>query len=472
MLPPEMTEGAKHDRDRQRSLNERRAAHERRQKMLVRRTKVVHTGVYVASVSVCFLLAWNFFSFHGLWEVGTAWLIYTGLITALVVSVDVPFFGPRPKMAATCALAAWGIALVHLAFISKSNDGVSTVAVFALTGLAMPLLGFPRTPFARSRLWIGCSIAVLGLTVGSITLSTEPAPSPTSGIGLTLGDATLSEAQGGIVVQLSVFPDGCSKVNALLNIYGTAEFWATHDAQKQRIPFQVILPAGSAKNVAVVPFTDATGATLLTQPLSFYAPPFPLYRKNKVAHPVGRPLNFRAGLRQVYDYGDYEIVDGWISGNWPNVRAPVVVAFEPDWLTDDAIGSCFLQTPSLMGAVAWPSVDSPVWSGIEHRHLVLPANAIVKLFNPDYVRGQPRPAPTAVESDSFVWTCQDDTAGIEQIGAGRSIPSYPLKDYRRSARADCGALTTLEEGDAETFRSLLLLLVGGLVSMGLAVALD
>jgi hypothetical protein len=467
-----MPRGAPGERERHRPPAELQLAAERRRRMLRRRTEVAKTAIYAISVAACFLLTWNYFNFHGLWEIISTGGIYPGLIIAIYLAEDVPFFSPRPRLAATCALAAWGIALVHLAFISKGSDGVSTVAVFALVGLAMPLIGFPPTPFARSRLWIGCSITVLGLTIGSTALSTDPPTLPTSGIGLTLGDASLYEPHGGIVVQLSVFPDGCSKVNALLNIYGTSEFWAHHTLQKGRIPFQVILPEGSARDVQVVPLTDATNATLLTQPLNFAAPPFPLYKRNRVTVHISPPLNLRAGLTSVYDYGDYELVDGWIGANWPKVRAPVLVAFEPHWLTGDAIGSCFLQTPPLVGASAWPSVEAAVWDGVEHRHLLLPADAIVKLFNVEYVRGEPRPAPTAVEQDSFVWTCEDDSAGTKTIGVDRSVPSYPLKDYRRSARPDCGELTTLQEGDAETFQALLLLLVGGLISIGLAVALE
>ncbi len=455
-----------------RTYGDKQRVRERRKAMLRRRAAVLRNVLYVLSLGMCLWITWH------LWGARTndiqtlhSVVIWVSLAVALRASREVPFPQPRPRIAVGLAMAGWGLTLLHLALTARTGRSVAVVVLLAIGGLV--LLRFfvsHLRQFTETRIWLGTLIAAAAMALAAWELSSGGTPEASRGIGITSGMTKVGEANPGLLMRLDVYPHGCSSVDAEARVFGTSEFWAKHPVTDDPIALQVFMPAGSAHSVQVFAETDSTAASDETQPGSFQPSPFPHFSGGHMDQSAPLSLPFRAGIHSVRNYGGYELVDAWVSGNWAEVKGPVTVRFSPSWLTSNGLESCYLQTPPLVGPLAWPDLESSIWRHINHGHLVLPASASVIVHNASYVAGSSRPEPTGGGAETLIWDCGISVGkGIEHIGASRSLLTYALKDYEKARMADCGEVTPLEERSARTLHDLLIFLVGGLVSLGLTV---
>ncbi len=443
----------------------------RHRAMIRRRFAALQNVLYLVLLGICCSVTW------GLWNGGTGpsllttYITYATLVWAISLSDAVPLGRPKPNLAAGIAIVLWALALTRAAIVAAYSGDLSGVFFYAIPSLWLPFLFRKRIKyFPRTSAWIGAAVVVGSLFLGVDLLTGPGAPAPmASGIGFT-SRATTSSTEG-LVLHLDVYPEGCSSVLAAVHVFGSTEFWAHHrHIYSHRLELQLVVPAGTANHLQVLAVTDPLVAHEETLPGSELQSVSPIFKGGEVDHTPVRPLNFRAGLTNVIRVGKYEVINAWVTSSWASARGPIAFWFRPNWLTQNGLQSCYLETPPLVGARLWPNIDSPVWKHIDHDHLALPSSASVTLHNAAYAAGPSLPDPAIGDNESYTWSCDIAPKGEVDISKTEKLSTYGISDYREAAHPrDCGEMTPLEETTAPTFKNLVIFLIGGLISLGLTV---
>jgi hypothetical protein len=441
--------------------------------MLDRRRAVLQNLAFVVGVVL------SFYATASLWGRSGSSFFALYLSVALLgatmsLSSAVPFWNPRPKAAARVTMGLWAVAYL-IAIIDAGHEGDLTGAAFYGLGAALILQIYVRErarSLARPRQWLGAALLVGALLMGADLLTGPGAPGdPQQGIGLTASDAHL--ATPGLAVHLHVYPNGCSRPTADVEVFGSEQFWRAVKNQPGNPELQLVLPAGSAHDVFVDAVSDPVEAYSETLPEQFNSTLYPAIKHGRVVRAGStEALPVWATLKSVEAFDHYEVIDAHVSHNWADVREPIQFWFEPEWLTPNGLQTCYLQTPPLFGPVVWPFSSESAWNAINAGHLTEPSIAAVTVHDAEYVGGVSRPEPTGGSAASLTWTCgPNEPPGPERPIDERRVESFRTRDFRRRQAFDCGETTPLEEPTAATFRDLAIFLIGGLVSLGLALVI-
>ena len=333
----------------------------------------------------------------------------------------------------------------------------------------------------------GVMLIVLSVLIGVWQLPTDPAPKgePES-IGIVPPIDPMAADGNGLTVGLGLRVDECGeRPSATLVANGTAEYWRRYSGRfPATVNFQVSLPGTDLRNVRVGMSDDASAVQFPTTATR------------------GEPTFLRE--TSVRERDGVTVVSGRVD-QWPKHLNSIVVTFEPDWMEERSIGTCYLRRPALTGALTVLSAQigrgqtgepKPPQTAIssqrtgkeapyEPRFETTFASSTVVIRGGDIQSEESRPSPDTTFEGHPAWLCETRPPRVVEIDDAKGGPTPDIlsgsstggavysRAYTRDTRGtDCDGIAVITENSAGTKRDLLLLGLGATVSLGAAILVE
>lgn len=302
----------------------------------------------------------------------------------------------------------------------------------------------------------------------------------------------------GIVLGMAVRTDGCrNPVRVTVTAGGTAEYWRRHArtlAGESTFRFAVPNEPGEVRHIRL---GVGRGPNDLTAPAD--AEP-----QNGGLAP-GTPSTYAFRTMKPSSHSGVVAIPGAIDP-WNATALPFVTTFDADWLRKRGLGSCFLVTPGLVGPgslFAAQVARHKTCRDLRKCHLAGPyfiEDVSRKLFVPPdqglvpslgsttvLVRGgqvlddTSRPHPDSEFRGHPKWTCEYNARGSVGTLGTRNVPDTTVVGsglalskaaLQREASSTCAGIVAIQEASAGTKRDLILLLMGAVISLGAALAIE
>lgn len=339
----------------------------------------------------------------------------------------------------------------------------------------------------------GITVAVATLLVGTQLLHVQEPP----GLGKRPGaigvvPPALPNLNRGFAVALAIRVSSCSApVQVTLGVGGTGEYWQDHAWSLPRSPSLVI--ALRRPRLDDVKMYEGIASEDVTQPLLSFSGGDAL----TPLHPAPPTSKFDATVLRVR------------TPNWGQDQYAVVTTFRAHWLYPRSLGTCYLALPTLTGGdTLFPAEEAlgrASWNpnaSFGNRYQIIDTDNTTTLTVPDDPRLQTTvggttvaadhgdvqtqlslPAPNALSNGYPRWTCENPAQEPQRLPRTGPVPllsSIPtstapvlsLAGVVQDGLSDCSGLAVVAEAGSDSRLTLLLLLMGSLISLGAAVAVE
>lgn len=340
---------------------------------------------------------------------------------------------------------------------------------------------------ADSSLRRAAGVALMTITclAAVVLLQQRAVPSENEG-GIAFVGPVPAEATRAFALAMAVTVQSCREpVEVTVAAAGTADFWLREGRKVPRTSsVSFVIGDPRVQDVRVAPARDALegrspGAPRLTDGYT------PLRRGE-----------FKPGLIR---RNEGTTVASAELRNWRRTWNPVLVTFRADWLQRRGLRSCYLRVPALTGPAATnvalqaagfnpgggPRRLRPALGLDEYeagRRAIASFGRVEVSSLEDLDASSSQPPPTDVSSGRLVYSCaqRDFSAGetadlvvnqrdlvVNQRGQGAAFSSrsYRQPDFTRSG---CDATVVVTDPNESTYRDLILLFAGVLLSFGTA----
>jgi hypothetical protein len=296
----------------------------------------------------------------------------------------------------------------------------------------------------------------------------------------------------GLAVALAIRVRNCSApVEVTMGVGGTGEYWQDHGGSLPRNPSLVI--ALRRPRLDHVKMYEGISSEDITQPLLSFSGGDALVP----LHPAATTSKFDATVLRVR------------TPDWGQHQYAVVTTFRAHWLYPRSLGTCYLALPTLAGGdTLFPAEEArgqASWdpnASFGNRYQIIDTDNTTTLTVPDDPRLQTvvggttvevdhgdvetqlsLPAPNALSNGYPRWTCENPaqqpqrlprTGPVPQLSSipTSTAPVLSLAGIAQDGLSDCSGLAVIAEAGSDSRLTLLLLLLGSLISLGAAVAVE
>jgi hypothetical protein len=339
----------------------------------------------------------------------------------------------------------------------------------------------------------GIILAIGTLLVGTQLLHVQGPPDLRTRPGaIGVVPPRLPKVNRGFAVALGIRVKNCSSpVYVTLSAGGTAEYWQDR-AQSVPATSSILLALRRAKLVSNVAMYQGLVPEDVTGPLDSFTG----------EHPV--PLHAASPVQRL----DATVLRA-TTPHWGTMQYAVLATFQARWLYPRSLGTCYLSLPTLVGGdtvlsaeealghaswnanASFPGYDytntdnaTTLTTPLEPALQTIVGNATVAVDHGDVETSLSQPPPNALFDGNPKWTCENPALQVQPLPKSGSppllasgsdpnaIPVFSLAGVQEQGLSDCSGLVVVAEAGSDSRLTLLLLLMGSLISLGAAVAVE